>query len=100
MSGQQHDAKWVRSFERDLQSILARWDLIGVYESEDDADNAPPGEYDSWAMPLLSRLIRGATDADVRKYLGDQVVGLIGGAEDLVTPSLIEEIRIRWEAAR
>jgi hypothetical protein len=54
----------------ELRYLLNRWDPIGIYDKSLDF---PPDEYDCLLGPLLIRLTRGHSRADLSEYLWHEV---------------------------
>ena len=54
------------ALQDELRYLLNRWDPIGVY---DEALDFPPDEYDCFFGPLLTRLGRHDSRADLSEYL-------------------------------
>ena len=58
------------ALQDELRYLLNRWDPIGVY---DELLHFPPDEYDCLLSPLLIRLTRGDSRADLSEYLWHEV---------------------------
>lgn len=58
------------ALQDELRYLLNRWDPIGVY---DQLLDFPPDEYDCLLGPLLIRLTRGDSRADLSEYLWHEV---------------------------
>jgi hypothetical protein len=56
--------------QQELRYLLNRWDPIGVY---DESLDFPPDEYDCLIGPLLVRLARCDSRADLSQYLWDEI---------------------------
>jgi hypothetical protein len=61
--------------QEELRYLLNRWDPIGVY---DESLNFPPDEYDCLIGPLLVRLVRRDSRADLSQYLWDEIENHFG----------------------
>lgn len=57
--------------ENDLRHLLNEWDPIGVADEVQD-------EYDCMLAPLLQRLRRGADQAEIGKFLRQELEGHFG----------------------
>jgi hypothetical protein len=55
--------------------LLNRWDPIGVY---DESLDFPADEYDCLIAPLLVRLARRDSQADLSQYLWDEIENHFG----------------------
>lgn len=87
----------VRELQDELRHLLSQWDPIGVYDASSDC---PPGEYDCLLGPLLTRLARHDSRADLSQYLWNEVehhFGLdpVGSGTDTFAERLIA-----WYAAK
>ena len=56
--------------ESELRYLLNRWDPIGVY---DPALDFPPDDYDCLLAPLLTRLSRGDSRAELSEFLWHEI---------------------------
>jgi hypothetical protein len=63
------------ALQDELRYLLNRWDPIGVY---DELLDCPPDEYDCLLGPLLIRLTRGNSRADLSEYLWHEVENHFG----------------------
>jgi hypothetical protein len=63
------------SLQDELRCLLNRWDPIGVY---DESLDFPPDEYDCLLGPLLTRLGRHDSRAELSEYLWREVEGHFG----------------------
>ena len=61
---------------RELSDLLDQWDPIGVYQDGDDAP--PPGEYERLVGPVLAKLRKGDSPADIAAYLTRHVRANMG----------------------
>ncbi|MFF2088180.1 hypothetical protein ACFVVM_30740 [Nocardia sp. NPDC058176] len=64
------DAQWLASLQPELRYLLNRWDPIGVYDAELDF---PSDEYDCLIGPVLVRLGRGESRAEISEFLWREI---------------------------
>ena len=57
-----------------LRELMCEWDPIGIMDNA----NAPRDEYDCLVGPLLTQLASSASEADIAKYLRNQIVHHFG----------------------
>ncbi len=69
------NADGLSDLQQELRYLLNRWDPIGVY---DESLDFPPGEYDCLIGPLLVRLARRDSRADLSQYLWDEIENHFG----------------------
>lgn len=58
------------ALQDELRYLLNEWDPIGVY---DESLDFPPDEYDCLLAPLLTRLARRDSRADLSEYLWHEI---------------------------
>jgi len=69
------NADGLSDLQQELRYLLNRWDPIGVY---DESLDFPPDEYDCLIGPLLVRLARRDSRADLSQYLWDEIENHFG----------------------
>jgi hypothetical protein len=86
-----------------VRAVLVAWDPLSVFrtlEPGDDAIDAIRDEYDDLALPLLGRLERGESSAELAAFIEtmlDKSYGLGPGRGDWAT-GLIDALQGWWAA--
>jgi hypothetical protein len=83
--------------QQELRYLLNRWDPIGVY---DESLDFPPDEYDCLIGPLLVRLARCDSRADLSQYLWDEIEEHFGLDPVLCGTDHFADRLLAWYAAR
>ncbi|WP_307038860.1 hypothetical protein [Agromyces ramosus] len=98
----EHDRAWALSAQRELRVLLNEWDPLGVYVPAGPGDEEwlPQDEYDCIRDPLLSRLLRGDSKAEVAQFLRHELDEHFGVPTRLVTTELVDKVAGWWETVR
>jgi hypothetical protein len=81
----------------ELRQLLNRWDPIGVYDEERDW---PSDEYDCMIDPLLGRLSRGDSRADLSEYLWREIEDHFGLDPTFAGTGAFADRLLAWFAAK
>ena len=84
-----------------LRELMCDWDPLGIM----DHANAPRDEYDCLIGPLLTQLASSASEADIAKYLRNQIVHHFGlSASDYDFDAVAKRVQtwydLSWREAR
>jgi hypothetical protein len=85
------------ALQDELRYLLNRWDPIGVY---DESLAFPPDEYDCLIGPLLTRLGRQDSRAELSEYLWREVEDHFGLDPDRCGTDAFADRLLAWYAAQ
>lgn len=77
--------------------MLNRWDPIAIY---DEALNFPPDEYDCLIGPLITRLARDESRANLSEYLWNQIEDHFGLDPVRCGTDLFADRLLAWYAVK
>jgi hypothetical protein len=85
------------ALQDELRYLLNRWDPIGVY---DESLDFPPDEYDCLLGPLLTRIGRHDSRAELSEYLWREAEGHFGLDPDRCGTDGFADRLLAWYAAK
>jgi len=90
------DAAGLDGLQDELRYLLNRWDPIGVY---DEALDFPPDEYDCLLAPLLTRLARWDSRAELSEFLWREIEDHFGLDPVRCGTDMFADRLLAWYAA-